>query len=80
LILAASEGSAAWGTTLLATYTFGVAIPFLLIGLCIKYFLNYLSHEHKYLRYIYIFSGLFLVVLGLMTALNKLNVIYGLLR
>jgi len=80
LMLAAGGGSINWGTILLASYTLGLAIPFLVLGGFVRYFIGYVSHEHKYMRYIYILSGAFLVIVGVMTIFGKIDMVYAILR
>jgi cytochrome c-type biogenesis protein len=66
LALAATSGSAGHGVALLATYSAGFGIPFLLAGLLFHFFLEFFNRFRKYIRLVEIFTGLLLMVVGVM--------------
>ncbi len=64
LTLAASEGSAAYGTTLLATYAGGLAIPFLAVTLGLDRFLAHSQRINRWLPWIERVSGVLILVMS----------------
>jgi cytochrome c-type biogenesis protein len=73
LMLGASSMSAGKSTLLLATYSLGMAIPFMLVGLFTPFFLEYVNHEHRYLRYVYVAAGVLLILIGTLLVTDKLH-------
>ncbi|SKA12895.1 cytochrome c biogenesis CcdA family protein [Selenihalanaerobacter shriftii] len=66
LIYASSSQSLWLGGGLLATYSLGLAVPFLLTAVFINYLSNYLNRLNKYLNKISIVSGIFLIIMGVL--------------
>jgi len=67
------------GVFLLAVYSLGLGIPFLLTAVGINRFWSFFSRIKKYLRILEIGGGAIMVILGLMIFTNKLIIIPGLL-
>jgi len=67
------------GVFLLATYSLGLGIPFLLTAIGIHRFWGFFSRIKKYLRILEIGGGAVMVILGVMIFTNKLVLIPGLL-
>jgi cytochrome c-type biogenesis protein len=67
------------GVFLLAVYSLGLGIPFLLTAMGINRFWSFFSRIKKYLRVLEVGGGAIMVVLGLMIFTNKLILIPGLL-
>jgi cytochrome c-type biogenesis protein len=67
------------GVLLLAVYSLGLGIPFLLTALGINRFWRFFSRIKKYLRILEVGGGAVMVILGLMIFTNKLILIPGLL-
>jgi len=67
------------GIFLLATYSLGLGIPFLLTAIGIHWFWRFFSRIRKYLRILEIAGGGIMVILGVMIFTNKLVLIPGLL-
>jgi len=67
------------GVFLLATYSLGLGIPFLLTAISIHRFWGFFSRIKKYLRIFEIAGGVVMVILGVMIFTNKLVLIPGLL-
>ena len=67
------------GVFLLAVYSLGLGIPFLLTALGINRFWSFFSRIKKYLRVLEVGGGAIMVILGLMIFTNKLILIPGLL-
>jgi len=67
------------GVLLLAVYSLGLGIPFLLTAIGIHRFWGFFSRIKKYLRIMEIAGGAIMVILGVMIYTNKLVLIPGLL-
>jgi cytochrome c-type biogenesis protein len=65
LLYAGSQASAAQGTALLAVYSAGFAVPFILSALAIKLFLKNVAALQRHMRVIMTISGLVLVAFGI---------------
>jgi cytochrome c-type biogenesis protein len=74
-ILTLAWGSeTAWrGAYLLAIYSLGLGIPFLVIGFAFDYFRPLLRRLHRYSTWSYIFSGVLLITVGILTLTNTLS-------
>jgi cytochrome c-type biogenesis protein len=79
LALAAQRETVFQGMFLLAVYSAGLAIPFLLTGLGLTQFLKFYGGFRKHLHVVEVASGVLLIVLGALMALNKLTIISGML-
>ncbi len=77
LLLTASTATAAEGALLLAVFSLGLAIPFLLVALGIGTASSKISHIARYLNFISIIGGLFLISLGVLLLLNKMASLIG---
>ena len=73
LTLAWSSGNAWHGASLLAVYSLGLGIPFLVVGIAFDYIVPLLKRISRYTAVIYIFSGSLLIILGILILTNKLN-------
>jgi cytochrome c-type biogenesis protein len=67
------------GIFLLATYSLGLGIPFLLTAIGIHWFWGFFSRIKKYLRILEVAGGVIMVIIGVMIFTNKLVLIPGLL-
>ena len=65
LAVAASEQTVAKGAGLLAVYSLGLGIPFVIAALAVEPFAGFLTHFRKYLRRVEQGMGAFLIVTGL---------------
>ena len=74
LTLAASSATVGQGAFLLAVFSLGLAVPFLIIAASIGSASSYLAKISKYLNVISIIGGVFLVFLGILLLTNKLGV------
>jgi cytochrome c-type biogenesis protein len=77
LALAAASGTVARGVLLLAAYSAGLAVPFLLTALGIGQFLRFYQRFRRYLRGVELFSGALLVFVGALVFVNKLTWLTG---
>ncbi len=73
LALAAASGSIQRGVFLLAVYSAGLAIPFLLTALGIGKFMTFYKNFRKYLHAVELFSGALLLFVGGLVFVNKLT-------
>ena len=69
--LAASQDTVWKGIFLLALYSAGLAVPFLLTSLGINRFLKFYQRFRTHLRQVEVFSGIVLIVLGAMIFSNQ---------
>ncbi|MHB8652507.1 MAG: cytochrome c biogenesis CcdA family protein [Terriglobia bacterium] len=77
LAIAATRDTVYAGMFLLAVYSAGLAIPFLLTGLGLSQFLKFYGRFRKYLQAVEVGSGVLLVGIGLLIAFNKFTVLSG---
>ena len=73
LALAAASDTIARGILLLAVYSAGLAIPFLLTALGIGQFMAFYKNFRKYLHAVELFSGALLLFVGGLVFVNKLT-------
>ncbi len=77
LALAAASGTVARGVLLLAAYSAGLAVPFLLTALGIGQFLSFYKRFRSYLHAVEVFSGALLLFVGGLIFMNKLTWLSG---
>jgi cytochrome c-type biogenesis protein len=77
LALAAASDTVARGILLLAVYSAGLAIPFLLTALGISQFMVFYKNFRKYLHAVELFSGVLLLFIGGLVFFNKLTWLSG---
>ena len=77
LTLAATEENVYNGIVLLLFYSLGLGIPFLLSSLALHQFLLVFNRFKKYIRVFEIFTGLFLIVVGVLLFSNWLSRLSG---
>jgi cytochrome c-type biogenesis protein len=83
LALAAAQGTVQRGIVLLAIYSLGLAVPFLLTSLGIERFLAFYSRFRSHLHKVEVASGVLLIIIGLLIGFNKftaLNSYFGFLN
>jgi cytochrome c-type biogenesis protein len=73
LALAAASDTIARGVLLLAVYSAGLAVPFLLTALGIGQFLKFYQSFRKYLHAVELFSGALLLFVGVLVFFNRLT-------
>lgn len=74
---AATQDSVAKGILLLAVYSLGLAVPFLLTALGIERFLSFYSRFRAHMHALEIGSGVLLMVLGTLLILGRFSIISG---
>ncbi len=73
--LAATSGGWRSGLVLSSFYSAGLALPFLLTGLGINKFLSFYSNFRKHLHKVEVFSGVILILIGLLVMTNRVTVL-----
>ncbi|MBC8031934.1 MAG: redoxin domain-containing protein [Pyrinomonadaceae bacterium] len=73
--LAATSGGWRSGLVLSCFYSAGLAVPFLLTGLGINKFLSFYGSFRKHLHKVEVFSGVILIVIGLLVMTNRVTVL-----
>ena len=73
LMVAASSGQAGEAVGLLAVYSLGLGLPFLLSGLLFHQFLSAFKRFRKHIRLIEIGTGVMLMVVGVMLMFSLLG-------
>jgi cytochrome c-type biogenesis protein len=68
LVMAGSQETLAKGIGLLAVYSLGLAVPFLLTSLGVSRFLAFYGKFRRHLHTVEVISGVFLIVFGLLIA------------
>ncbi|MEX0934005.1 MAG: cytochrome c biogenesis protein CcdA [Candidatus Paceibacterota bacterium] len=79
LLLAGTSGTALTGGIMLTVFSFGLALPFLAIALAFSQATAYIEKISKYLRWVSIVGGVFLILLGVLLATDNfgLTIQYG---
>jgi cytochrome c-type biogenesis protein len=77
LALAAASDTVARGVLLLAVYSMGLAVPFLLTALGLGQFLRFYQNFRKHLHTVEVFSGALLLFIGGLVFFNKLTWLSG---
>jgi cytochrome c-type biogenesis protein len=73
LVVAASSGQVGEGVLLLAVYSMGLGVPFLLSGLLFHQFLAAFKRFRKHIRLVEICTGVMLIAVGIMLMFNLLG-------
>jgi cytochrome c-type biogenesis protein len=77
LALAATRDTLGQGMFLLAVYSAGLAIPFLLTSLGLSQFLKFYGRFRRHLHAVEVGSGILLIGLGILIAFNRFAVLSG---
>lgn len=73
LAIALQEGAVGKGMALLAVYSAGLAIPFILMSVFISHMLAFIRKATKIVRYVNIASGILLIAIGVVLLMNKIH-------
>jgi cytochrome c-type biogenesis protein len=73
LALAATEGTVGRGMALLAIYSLGLGIPFILTGVAVEQFLRFFARYKRYIGWGERLAGALLIAVGLMVFFNRLT-------
>src|SRR5512146_2840742 len=77
LVMARSQETVMRGILLLAVYSLGLAVPFLLTSLGVNRFLAFYSRFRRHLHTVEVISGVFLIIFGLLIATNNFTRLSG---
>ncbi|MBA4369184.1 MAG: cytochrome C biogenesis protein [Desulfobacterium sp.] len=72
LILAGSQETVYKGMLLLAVYSAGLALPFILLSIFINFILIFIKKAVKVIRYVHLITGILLIIMGLLLFFDKL--------
>jgi len=73
LSLALTSGGVWQGTYLLATFSLGLGLPFLIMGLAFDFLAPLLKRIHRYSTWFYIAGGLLLITVGILVLTGSLS-------
>jgi cytochrome c-type biogenesis protein len=79
LAIAATEETVTRGIILLAFYSAGLAVPFLITAVAFNAFLNVSSKIKKHFRIVEIVGGVFLIIIGFLIFTNSLGYLSGII-
>ncbi len=78
--LAATSSDLARGTLLLAAYSFGLAVPFLIAAVALESFLGWFQRFRRYLPWVMRVSGVLLVFVGILMVTGEFTRLAGWLQ
>jgi cytochrome c-type biogenesis protein len=78
--LAATEASLSRGMALLAAYSLGLAVPFLVAAYAVESFLDWFQRFRRYLPWVQRISGVLLIVVGVLMATGQFTRMAGWLQ
>ncbi len=77
LTVASEQDTVAKGGILLAVYSLGLAVPFLLTSLLMERFLKFYSRFRSHMHALEVASGALMIVLGVLLVMGRLTLISG---
>jgi len=77
LVMAGSQDTVLKGILLLAVYSAGLAVPFLLTSIGVNQFLAFYSRFRRHLHTVEVISGVLLIVFGALIALGRFSILSG---
>ena len=77
LTLAANQQTILAGMILLAVYSMGLAVPFLLTSLGVNHFLSFYQRFRAHMQKVEIFAGVIMIILGAMIFANQFTRLAG---
>jgi cytochrome c-type biogenesis protein len=77
LVLAGAQETVWKGVVLLAVYSLGLAVPFLLTSLGVDRFLSFYGRFRRHLHTVEVCSGVLLIAIGVLIFLNNLRLLSG---
>ena len=77
LVLAETQDTVLKGILLLAIYSLGLAVPFLLTSLGVDRFLAFYGRFRRHLHTVEVISGVLLIAVGVLIFLNNLKYLSG---
>ena len=76
LVVAGTQETLSRGILLLALYSAGLAIPFLLLSLAVEWLFGFMGKARKVLRHANRVAGILLVATGILLATDNLGILY----
>ncbi|MDO8716883.1 MAG: cytochrome c biogenesis protein CcdA [Dehalococcoidales bacterium] len=78
ILVLAGQSQTAWkGSLLLAVYPMGLGLPFLIMGVAFDFVTPFLKKIRRYSAWIYVISGLLLVLMGVLVLTDNLGWLPG---
>jgi cytochrome c-type biogenesis protein len=77
LVFASGQDTVLKGVLLLAIYSLGLAVPFLLTSLGVDRFLGFYSRFRRHLHTVEVISGVLLIAVGILIFMNNLKLLSG---
>jgi cytochrome c-type biogenesis protein len=77
LVFAGAQGTLLKGVFLLAVYSLGLAVPFLLTSLGVDRFLGFYGKFRRHLHTVEVVSGVLLIAVGVLIFMNNLKLLSG---
>ena len=77
LVFAGAEETVLKGVLLLAVYSLGLAVPFLLTSLGVDRFLGFYTRFRRHLHTVEVVSGVLLIAVGVLIFMNNLKLLSG---
>ncbi|MBI2849415.1 MAG: sulfite exporter TauE/SafE family protein [Chloroflexi bacterium] len=77
LVLAGTSQTAWQGAYLLAIYSLGLGLPFLIVGIAFDFFSPFLKKIRRYSTWLYVASGLVLITMGTLILTDNLSWLPG---
>lgn len=77
LIIAGSQETVRQGIVLLAIYSAGLALPFIILSVFVHLLLMVIKKASRFLQYVNAAAGILLIIAGLILVTNKLYVLIG---
>lgn len=77
LAMAGAQDKVLHGTALLAVYSIGLGIPFLLAAFATNHFIQWMQRFRSHLHAVEIFSGVLLIIVGLLIFLGSFSTLSG---
>jgi cytochrome c-type biogenesis protein len=75
LVLAGNQETVFQGTLLLAVYSMGLALPFIIISIFINFILVFIKKIKKVIPYVNAVAGVLLIIMGFLLISNKLRLL-----
>lgn len=75
LIYAANMNTINTGILLLAVYSLGLAVPFILTAIALDTLTEYIHRFSKYMSLVSLVSGILMIAMGIMVFTNKVNIL-----
>lgn len=75
LLLASTSATALQGALLLTVFSFGLAIPFIVIAFAFSSATKYIDKINKYLKWVSVIGGIFLIILGVLLLTNNFSIL-----